>query len=276
LTRQAMSKTPQGQTKIVAGPRSSILSGITPAEIPPLEFFAATDAKDGASVPLTIERGGRGVPLLAAWQSGLGRAAIFAGDPDSLAAINWIHWDRYVEFWSQLVSWTMRPGQGGLFDLRISSASDSSLVFEAEKADTAPINNLFCRITAGPRAFDIAMTPVSEALYRGQSAPLPRGKYTATLMRKASDSEQVISSRVFAVPGALEADAAERRIRPPNLELMKRIATETGGQFGASLPEILKRTGPTVVIFRPALPYLLPLAIALLLGEVFLRRRAEE
>src|SRR5207237_305015 len=133
----------------------------------------------------------------------------------------------------------------------------------------------FCRITSGARAFDIAMTPVSEALYRGQASPLPRGKYTATLMRKASDSEQVISSRVFAVPGALEADAAERRIRPPNVELMKRIASDTGGQFGASLQDMLKRTGPMVVIFRPALPVLVPAAIALLLAEVFVRRRLE-
>ena len=80
-----------------------------------------TEAKDGASVPLLIQRNDHDVPLLAAWQYGLGRSAIFAADPDSLATIGWIHWNHYAEFWSQLVSWTMRQGQGGPFDLQVHS-----------------------------------------------------------------------------------------------------------------------------------------------------------
>jgi hypothetical protein len=224
-------------------------------------------------VPLLIERGDQSAPLLAGWQYGLGRTAIFAADPDSLAALNWIHWDRYVQFWSQLISWEMRPGQGGMFNLHISTGADGSLSIEAEKADAALMNNLFCRITGAGKAFDIAMTPVSEALYHGESAALPRGKYTATLMRKAADNEQFISSLDFAVTGPPSADAAEKRLRPPNVDFLKRIALASGGGFDQPPSRILKHGGPSVTVHKSAIPLLLPIAILLLLAEVFVRQQ---
>src|SRR5262249_2737445 len=133
LSHQAM-QTPQRQSRIIADPNNSILRGIKPEDIPGLEFFSVTDPKEGASVPLQIQRNGRGVPLLAAWQYGLGRSAIFAADPDSLATIGWIHWNRYAEFWSQLVSWTMRQGQAGPFDLQVHSTRTGDLTIQAESS----------------------------------------------------------------------------------------------------------------------------------------------
>ncbi len=65
-------------------------------------------------------------PLLAAWQYGLGRAVVFTADPDSLATLSWIRWNRYAEFWSQLVNWAMRPGDAGPFSMRVETASDGA------------------------------------------------------------------------------------------------------------------------------------------------------
>jgi len=273
LTREAMNRRKQERTSIETGSPSAILSGIGARDIPPIDFFAATAAKDGEQVVLRVNRGDKSAPLLAAWQYGLGRSAIFAADPDSLATLGWIRWDRYAQFWSQLATWTMRQGDSGMFTIRISGAADGSETIEVEKSDSNPVSNLMCRITGPAHAIDLPLTQVGASLYTGEAGPLPRGKYTATLMIKAVDTERVLMQREFASAGSLPADAAELRIRPPNVGLLEQLGSATHGGFGASAEEITRHTGATVTVRRSADSMLLPVAIALFLGEVFVRRR---
>jgi Mg-chelatase subunit ChlD len=273
LTREAMNRRKQDRTTVEAGDATAMLSGIGIKDIPPIDFFAATEPKDGAQVTLKVARADKTAPLLASWQYGLGRTAIFAGDPDSLATLSWIRWNRYVEFWSQLANWTMRPGDSGMFTMRVHGAPDGAVTVEAEKADPDPVSNLVCRITGPERAVDVAMTEAGASIYRGEVGPLPRGKYAATLMFKAGDSEKILEQREFATAGSIPADSAELRIRPPNLELLRRLATATHGVFDATPATIVRHTGQTVAYRRSADPWMIPLVIMLFLGEVFVRSR---
>lgn len=273
LTREAMNRRKQGRTTVEIGEATAMLSGININEIPPIDFFAATDPKDGAQIALKVARADKSAPLLAAWQYGLGRTAIFAADPDSLATLSWIRWNRYAEFWSQLASWTMRQGDSGLFTTRLHGSSDGSITIEAEKADPNLVGNLVCRITGPGRAIDVAMTETDASLYRGEVGPLPRGKYVATLMIKAGDSERVLEQREFAAAGSIPADSAELRVKPANLDLLRRLSTVTHGAFDAPAAIVARHTGQTVSFRRSADPWLIPLVIALFLGEVFVRRR---
>ncbi len=273
LTREAMNRRKQGRTELVSGGPSAILSGIDLRDIPPIDYFATTIPKDGAQVPLKIARRDGSSPLLAAWQYGLGRAVVFTADPDSLATLSWIRWNRYTQFWSQLINWTMRQGDGGPFSMRVVAASDGTLGIEAEKADTNPVSNLVVRVSGDGRAMDVPLTQTDTSLYDGDLGPLPRGKYTGTLMIKAGDTERVLMHREFASTGRPADDADEVRIRPRNLGLLNRLARSTGGAMNASPAEILKPTGAMITAHRSAEPLLLPLAIVLFLGEVFVRRR---
>ncbi len=273
LTREAMNRRKSDRTSVEAGEASAMLSGIGIKDIPPIDFFAATEAKDGAQVTLKVMRADKAAPLLASWQYGLGRTAIFAGDPDSLATLSWIRWNRYAEFWSQLANWTMRQGDSGMFTMRVHGAPDGSITVEAEKADPDPVSNLVCRITGPGRAIDVPMTEAGASIYRGEVGPLPRGKYAATLMFKAGDSEKILEQREFAAAGLIPADSAELRIKPPNLELLRRLSTATHGAFDASPAIIARHSGQTVAFRRSADPWLIPLVIMLFLGEVFVRRR---
>ena len=273
LTREAMNRRKQGRTMVEAGEPTAMLSGIAINEIPPIDFFASTVAKDGAQVALKVSRGDKSGPLLASWQYGLGRTTIFAADPDSLATLSWIRWNRYAEFWSQLANWTMRQGDSGAFTMRLQGAADGSIAVEAEKSDPNPVSNLVCRITGPGRAIDVAMTEADASLYRGEVGPLPRGKYVATLMVKAGDSEKILEQREFAAAGSIPPDSAELRIRPPNLDLLSRLAVATHGAYDPGATTIARHTGQTVSIRRSTDPWLIPLVIALFLGEVFVRRR---
>ena len=273
LTREAMNRRKQGRSELEAGEPNAILTGIDVKEMPPIDYFATTLPKDGAQVPLKITRRDASSPLLAAWQYGLGRAVVFTADPDSLASLSWIRWNRYAEFWSQLVNWAMRPGDAGPFSLRVETASDGGVRIDAEKIDNTPVSNLVVRVTGTGHAMDVPMTQTDATIYRGELGQLPRGKYTAMLMIKGGDTERVIMQREFASTGTAAADTDEVRIRPRNLAMLKNLALATGGALDASTAEILKPTGALVTVHRSAEPLLLPLAIILFLGEVFVRRR---
>ena len=272
LTHEAENFKMRERAKIAAGDRSSILNGIGLREIPPIDFFAVTHPKDGAEVPLMVQKGPRSTPLLAVWQYELGRAAVFSADPDSMGSLPWIRWDHYSQFWSQLISWVAREGDSGPFSMSV-RGSGGALEIEARKADTLPVSNLFCRITGAGRASDIAMTQVGASLYRAESAPLPRGKYNLALMVKAGDTERVLLRREVADAGPEAADFAEMRLRPANEPLLRQIAQSTGGAYDAPVDAILRHRGATVIIYRSLDPILLPLAILTLLSEVFIRRR---
>jgi uncharacterized membrane protein len=273
LTHQAIADKRHQQSHLEYAGESTILSGISPREIPPIGLFATTLPKDGAAVPLRIRRNDTASPLLAAWQYGLGRSAVFAADTDSTASLSWVRWNRYAEFWSQLVSWVMRQGDSGPFSLRVHNAAGGVLNLQAEKADNAPVNNLVCRISGAGGAMDVPMTESGRAVYTGESAPLRRGKYNVTLMVKDGDSERVLVRREVAVPEAGPADQAELRLRPVNLDLLRELAGATGGAVGVSPARMLEPRSQLVKIYRNANPYLLPLVIILLLGDVFVRRR---
>ncbi len=176
LTHQAIADKRHQQSHLEYAGDSTILSGISPREIPPIGLFATTLPKDGAAVPLRIRRNDTASPLLAAWQYGLGRSAVFAADTDSTASLSWVKWNRYAEFWSQLASWVMRQGDSGPFSLRVHNAAGGVLSLQAEKADNGPVNDLVCRISGAGNAMDVPMTESGRAVYTGESAPLRGGK----------------------------------------------------------------------------------------------------
>jgi Mg-chelatase subunit ChlD/uncharacterized membrane protein len=272
LGRQTMDSRSPHHLRVSLGRRNSIVTGIDPDALPPLEFFALSEAKKRASVPLEVEYRGAPAPLVAAWQYGLGRTAVFAADPESSASVRWIQWDRYAQFWSQLVSWTMRPQPYSPFELRVATERDGGIKINAEKVDSTPIDNLFCRIVNVNTAFEIPLTPVSDALYEGESSALPQGRYTAYLIRKAKDHEQMLSERPFIVTGMTPEQLDEVRLLAPNRELLGRLARMTGGALDPLPDAILKRAGARAPVYRSLLKALIALAIVLFLAEVFLRR----
>jgi uncharacterized membrane protein len=273
LTHEAQNFKLHERARIDTSGSSSILSGLGAGQIPPIDFFAITEPKDGAEIPLTAHKGTINAPLLASWQYALGRTAIFSGDPDSIGSIAWLRWDHYAEFWSQLVSWVAREGDAGPFTLRVENAAGGALAITAQKADLVPVANLFCRIVGPHQAADIALTETGPSLYRGESAPLPRGKYTISLMIKQGDTERLLSKREIAATGVESADAAELKLKPVNATLLQSLARATGGKFAANLRETLAHSGGMGTFWRPVDYLLIPLAILMLLADIFIRRQ---
>ena len=98
------------------------LAGIGPDDLPTLEVFAPVPTKPGAEVWMDTERDGRRSPILAGWQNGLGRVAVFTANPTH----EWQSWNQVRRFWSQLIRWLARP----------QSSEEMRLALRREAGDT--------------------------------------------------------------------------------------------------------------------------------------------
>src|SRR5208282_1732531 len=97
---------------------------------------------------------------------------------------------------------------------------------------------------------DIAMSQVGTSTYRGESAPLRRGKYGLALIIKAGDTERVLLRREVPSKGPQALDAAELRLRAANEPLLRAIAADTGGAFDAPVAKIVQRSGVMITTYE--------------------------
>ena len=91
---------------------SIILRGIDETSLPALLGYNGTTPKSTARKDLITPRGD---PLLASWQYGLGRAAVWTSDLKGQWGRDWVAWPDFARFAAQLVGWTLPlPSAEGL------------------------------------------------------------------------------------------------------------------------------------------------------------------
>ena len=261
--------------KVEPGDRSEVLNGIDVGRIPPADLAAITRAKEGSRVALRLRRRQTMAPLLALWQYGLGRSAILALDPDALTTLDWLRWRHYAQFWSQLVSWTMRRGESGPVALDVNRKRDGEVAVRVVAATAAPLpGDLQVRLAGTGGRVSVPLTPYSDSVYLGAAPSLEDGKYAAAVMVfDGSGAHRTLLRREIALGGHDLTASAELRLRPPNLSFLRGLAEATSGQLDASASSLWQRSGGRVAVTRNAEPYLIPFVLALLLAEIYVRRK---
>jgi Ca-activated chloride channel family protein len=76
------------------------LDEIDTEELPVITGYVATTPKSAANTLIVSDTGD---PILAKWRYGLGRTAAFTSEPKPRWAEDWVEWDDFAKFWSQLV-----------------------------------------------------------------------------------------------------------------------------------------------------------------------------
>ena len=97
---------------------SPILRGLDDG-LPQLLGYNGTTAKPAAQTVLVTARDD---PLLAQWQYGLGRSVAWTSDSTGRWARDWVGWDGFSRFFSQLVSWTFPGEETGGIEARFDAA----------------------------------------------------------------------------------------------------------------------------------------------------------
>ena len=100
--------------------QAEILDGVGMDKAPPLKGYVRFMPKPSAEMILRIDRK---EPLLERWQYGLGRAAVFTSDAKSRWAADWVAWNGYDKFWTNLSRDLLPRSQAGEATLEFDSAN---------------------------------------------------------------------------------------------------------------------------------------------------------
>ncbi len=205
---------------------SELTRGIAAADYPQLLGYVASSVKPRAETPLFTEKGD---PLLAHWQYGLGRAVAFTSDARAKWAKNWLGWERYQQFWSQIAQWSLRRLENADFTSEVVIEKGEGVInVEAldEKGNYRNFLNLQATVVSpkGERQV-VRVEQTGPGHYEAKFPTKEVGGYLVNLMQV--ENGQAVAGQVV---GASVNFSPEFAAAEPNFNLLKRIAEAGGGK----------------------------------------------
>jgi uncharacterized membrane protein len=207
--------------------QSELVSGIGGAEFPTLRGYVATTPKGRAEIPLVSQNGD---PVLAHWQYGLGRTVAFTSDAKPKWARDWMGWDKYRQFWTQVAQWSLRRLENTDFTTDVSvEKGEGRVSVEALDAQGNFRNFLNLKtVVVSPKGErqTVQLEQTGPGHYEAKFPTKEVGAYLLNLMEMKNGKpagSQVLGASINYSP---EFNATEA-----NLNLLHRIADGTGGKL---------------------------------------------
>lgn len=270
-------------------PNHEALTGIS-GELPRIRGFVLTERKDSplVEVPLLSPKPAEpeNASLLATWNYGLGRTAVFTTDAGKRWASDWVGSPNYEQFFSQLVRWTMRTqNDDGKYSVATQVKDGRvQVILNAKDSEDNFLNFLDVNATAfGPdlAPINVPLRQQAPGRYVGEFVPESSGSYMLSIL--PGTGRQVLTT------GVNLPFSDEYRIRQANMRLIEQLAEgkPQGGESGKVLPELSDsemetllgfdtyRTGlPPARSLKDIWPLALLLGATLFFADVFVRRVA--
>jgi uncharacterized membrane protein len=265
-TELALGKTLQEQPfQAILKKRVEAFKGIEFEKAPRLLGYVVTKPKPTAEVLLT--ESWTDEPLLARWQYGLGKAAIFTSDVKTRWASEWIEWNGYAKFWSQVVRETMRRRNDEQFDFKVSRKGDFAVLsVSAIEKDGRFRNELQTQARViGPdqKVLVVDVPQVGPGAYETLLPLNQDGTYT--FRAGAGGAAGPLRSLEYSYP-------AEFHFYPPDTQKLRAISEATTGAFNPQSGEIFDTRGETTEYPISLWPWLAGIVLVLYVADVLLRR----
>ncbi len=245
---------------------SEVFAGLDLYSAPDLEGYVKTRSKDNAEMLIEVEDG---TPILARWHYGLGRTVAFTSDVKNRWAVNWLNWDGYGKFWTQLVRETMRRGDEPGLNLEVQRQGDEAIVTVSEVGLDGMLNSsLEPRISVtGPGSEEIALDLI-QAEFGIYSASYPvtssiDSAYLFQLNTNESGSEEKSFHYTY---------RDEYKRYPANVQFLSSLSDITGGKFLPEEEEIFFDYGEETSVALPLWNWFLFCALILFLSDIAVRR----
>ena len=233
---------------------------------PPLRGYVRTLAKETAEVLIQSDSEN---PILARWRYGLGRTAVFTSDVKNRWAADWLTWDGYGKFWSQLVRETMRRDGGEELDFVVERIGDEALItvsaLTEEGAYRTDLDPRLRVVGTGGDATSLSFQQVGPGTFQARHKLGPPGEepYRFELSGNGiEDRSQALYYRY----------GDEYRLYPANTQLLSEIAVQTGGGFLPEVGDIFDDYGETASVPTPLWPWLSALALISFFLDIAVRR----
>jgi Ca-activated chloride channel homolog len=247
------------------GDAGTVFAGIAEEELPTVSRWALVHTKHGAEVRLYVEDGEVRDPLLVTWQYELGRVAVVPLDFQG-GASSWPTWRGFAKLWTQLAEWAARRGLGADRHLEAARRRDGTRIRLDTLGDDA--GPFVLRIDGGD---EILLRQTGPRTFAATVPNLRPGLHPAVLVSSGGAAGPKTEPVDLMVPTTADS-GRELRASAPNLGLLRDVARVTGGAVEPALDAVL-RARPGVRHETIALDWLLiPLALALVLGDVAVRR----
>lgn len=271
-TRRRAGREEDGPKDVAFRPRirsedAEALGGLSTKEMPLLRTFAAVPLKDGAEEWIGADHRDKPAPILAGWQNGLGRVAVFTANPTR----EWQSWSNVRRFWSQLIRWAARPESAEELRLAVQNQHGHA-VLEIDTFDREEGSTLLVRLFGKDGGtHELRPTPLRARHYE---VDLPSLDGIEPRVEIAMERDgKVVFTRDEWLPQASAAAQAHREDpeAEPNVSLLEQVAEITGGSVDASIEQILERAPAERQITFPLAYWLALSAFALALFDIGIR-----
>ncbi len=245
------------------------LADIDMESAPFLLGYVMTRPKPTCEVILSTEKGD---PLLAWWRYGLGMTAAFTSDAKSRWSAEWMTWEGFGKFWTQVIRHTMRKSdaRGIIVDVQRNGKQTTLNVDAVDELgqflNSADVELTLINPNLKRESFQLEQT--APGRYHTEFETDASGAWHMEIALKKNDQVIYRQSR-----GLTVGYSDELRIRPANEGLLRSIAETSGGAYLSDLSELASATDAAPVTRPfPLWPWLVTVALVLLALDVALRR----
>ena len=204
------------------------LKGIPQNNLPALRGYVLTYPKPRAELLMRADKD----PLLVSWRYGLGRVLAFTSDLSGRWGKDWVAWQGFPQWASQLARDAMRK----ILETRMrtdfhTDGESIRVVTDLSSHDGKFLNHLKLKanVTAPNRTSqEQILQQTAPGRYEGKFTPSQRGVHFVTLFAEGSGGEAPLP--IATVPYIAPYPNEYRQLKP-NLALLSRLAEETGGEM---------------------------------------------
>ncbi len=248
-------------------PQRAALSDLflEPGDWPAVSGYLTATAKPDATVEASMHVGETPDPLLARWSVGLGRVAVFTSDADARWSADWIRWDGFEGWISQLLRWAMRPRfSEELFVSVQEKGNAQQLVVEG------PLSNPQGMLMPASGAQGKALSLVQTTDFRWEaSLDGTSGGWHQLALTSQPDGQAPRFAKRWVQVGT-PPETVEAAGQAPNEPWLREAARLTAGLYAA--PDIAFLPPSTsLAVQEPVAAWWLPLVLLILLVEIALR-----
>ena len=250
-------------------------------QLPMIRGMVLTSRKNNPQIQLAITAGANSDPVLASWQTGLGRAAVYTSDATNKWGVQWVGSPAYNKLWAQVVRGVARPPMSDKFEVSMIRQGDRGhIVVEASDKDSGFMNFLNLRgnvVSPNPDkpAIDPHLVQTGPGRYEGDFDLNDAGTYVAVMQY----SDQNGNAGNLPVAGLSMNSSAEMRDLQSNDSILSQIKDRTGGRLLPAFDSVnagfFNHEGlPPAISTRPIWDQLIPFLLGLILVDVAARRIA--
>ncbi|HWO43794.1 MAG TPA: VWA domain-containing protein, partial [Candidatus Eisenbacteria bacterium] len=203
------------------------LKGFAGARLPAVRGYVLTYPKAHAEV---LMKAGDD-PLLASWRYGLGRVSAFTSDLSGRWGRDWVTWDAFPVWASQLARATIRQPPASGLQVEFQPAGDRvEVVADLVSADGGFVNHLDLRanLSADNVTEETTLRQIAPGRYQGELLRVRRGINLVTFFADQSSGEGNVA--IATVPYVAPYPKEYRALKP-NTALLHRLTEGTGGEM---------------------------------------------